>query len=686
VANSYAATLNTGTSVLNDVVGNITWSSGVTLAKTAGGDATLTLRAGDSAAHSITLTAPNISSSSGRLNLVLRTRFLSATNWAGTIAINGGSITTNGGHIWLGGGATAAVWNGLAVGNTAAQATATSTVGLLIQDAQINTGAGHFYAFGQLNLASTTATGVGLRMANSSITTTTGSVTLQGEVLGSYNSGTGLDLNNNSAITTTSGGITLRGTASATNSPGSQVYGLTAYNKVTISSDSGAISLYGSTTASSLTGAGIGLRTFGTGDGNQTAGVGTGYNVAVVSNSGNVLLDASAQSTRTDSWQHGLMLASAGSDKHLVKTTSGGITLKGNINHTRSDGSGLQIQVGATTGSVQVVSTSGDIYMQGLQQSRSTATNNNAMRFNSAAALGSIRLGASSDSANYTGNLTIEADSIANVGATTTLGAIKAIGSGAVSFSSSGATSVKDFTLSDNWDLGSRHSSVAIGKPTENKTITLAAPITAAGPITVYGGIIWLKDQLTSTQVGAKIQLIASNYIYGDTIAKTLSTNAGDVVLAADGDGSGFGNIDIYNGLTIDTRAIASGSTKSTALTGGGHVTLGGGNAAGTGYASGVDSNRAEGIRVDNGFYIRSGGGNISLRGRSMAGVVADGAGVSPPDTGASRQAMPRSKPTFAICFASSGLEVVMSIVMHPLGACCKIPDSPKYIASTSLG
>ena len=34
-----STTLNTGTSVLNDVVGSITWSSGVTLQKTAGGNA-----------------------------------------------------------------------------------------------------------------------------------------------------------------------------------------------------------------------------------------------------------------------------------------------------------------------------------------------------------------------------------------------------------------------------------------------------------------------------------------------------------------------------------------------------------------------------------------------------------------------------------------------------------------------
>jgi filamentous hemagglutinin family protein len=628
VANSYATTLNTGTSVLNDVVGNITWSSGVTLAKTAGGDATLTLRAGDGGVHSITLTAPNISASSGRLNLVLRTRFMSATNWAGTIAITGGSITTNGGHIWMGGGATAAVWNGLAVGNTAAQATATSTVGLLIQDAQINTGAGHFYAFGQLNLASTSATGIGLMVDSSSITTTSGSVTLVGDILGSYSAGAGLEVSNSSAITTTSGSITLRGTASASNSPGGTVFATDINKKVTLSSDSGDIKLYGTTTANSLYGGGLAIAGATGGDGNQTTGVGSGYNVAVLSNSGNILLDASVQSTGSSGWQHSLFLVSRGSDKMLVKTTSGGITLKGSSSATRADSSGLQFQVDATTGRLEVVSGSGDIYLQGFQSSRSTATLNNAMRWTPAASAGSIRIGAASDTTAYTGNITIEADSIRNQGATTTLGSIKAYGTGAVTFSASGTASVKDFALTDNWDFGTGHSSFTIGKPTENKTVTLSAPLTAAGPITVYGGIVWLKDNLTSTQAGAKIRLIASNYIYGDTVAKTLSTNAGDVVLAADSDGNGFGNIDIYNGLTIDTRAIASGSTKSTALTGGGNVTLGGGNAGGTGYASGVDSNRAEGIRVDNGFYIRSGGGNISLRGRSWAGVVADGAGA----------------------------------------------------------
>jgi filamentous hemagglutinin family protein len=629
VADSYRATLNTGTSVLNEVVGSITWNSGVTLQKTAGGDATLTLRAGGSNTHSIYLNTANISSTAGALNLVLWTRSTSSTV-SGAITVLNSTISTNGGHMWMGGGLSASSpWNGLTVGNAGTLATA-GTASLLVQGSQITTGAGHVYGSAQYSGASTSATAIGLLLNGSSITTTSGSVTLVGELLGSYSAGEGLSINNGSSITTGSGVMTLRGAASASNSPGGTVFAAEISNKVTLNTNSGDIKIYASSTANSLKGGGLAIWSAGTaGDGNQTSGLGNGYNVAVLSNSGQILLDGSALSTGSSGWSVAAQLLSHGSDKMLLKSTSGNITLKGSANSSRTDSTGLQFQVNTSTGRFEVISGSGDIYLQGFQVTRSTAANNNAMRFTPAALAGSIRIGAANDLASsYTGNVTLEADSIQNLGATTTLGSVKVIGAGALSFSSSGATSAKDFALTDNWDFGTGHSSVVIGKPTENKTITLSAPITAAGPITVYGGNLWLKDNLTSTQAGASIRLISSNRIYGDTIAKTISTNGGDVVLAADSDGSGVGNIDIYTGLTIDTRTIVSGSTKSTALTGGGHVTLGGGNATGSGYASGENNSAAAGIRIDNGFTIRSGGGNISLRGRSWAGAVSDGYGA----------------------------------------------------------
>jgi filamentous hemagglutinin family protein len=108
-ANSYAASLNGGTDVLNSVTGGITWQSGVSLTKISGGNATLTLQAGNAAGNSpITLTGATITSTSNALNLVLWTRY-NTTGREGTISITGSTITTNGGHVWMGAGASLAI-------------------------------------------------------------------------------------------------------------------------------------------------------------------------------------------------------------------------------------------------------------------------------------------------------------------------------------------------------------------------------------------------------------------------------------------------------------------------------------------------------------------------------------------------------------------------------------------------
>ncbi|MCK5831952.1 MAG: filamentous hemagglutinin N-terminal domain-containing protein, partial [Methylococcales bacterium] len=124
IANTYAATLNTGTSVLNQVAGDITLNNGVNIIKTAGGEATLTLEAtqdiilGDNS---------SISSSANSLNIsLLASREIKGNGGAVTLTSNGGdvllssdtdasgggpidianglTINSNGGDITLGGG------------------------------------------------------------------------------------------------------------------------------------------------------------------------------------------------------------------------------------------------------------------------------------------------------------------------------------------------------------------------------------------------------------------------------------------------------------------------------------------------------------------------------------------------------------------------------------------------------
>ncbi len=106
VADGYVSTLDTGTSVLNEVTGDITLNSGVSIAKTAGGDATLTFKSSGSI---LLESGSSISSANNRLNLVL---------WADTDGSGSGSIffagtndiTTNGGGIWMGGGSGSTNW------------------------------------------------------------------------------------------------------------------------------------------------------------------------------------------------------------------------------------------------------------------------------------------------------------------------------------------------------------------------------------------------------------------------------------------------------------------------------------------------------------------------------------------------------------------------------------------------
>ncbi|MCA9065235.1 MAG: filamentous hemagglutinin N-terminal domain-containing protein, partial [Planctomycetaceae bacterium] len=122
IADSYAATLNTGTSVVNEVTGSIIVNDDVVIEKTVGGDATLTLKASETIAIGERV---SITSTSNRLNLVFRSD--SDANHSGRVAAGvDSSVSTNGGHVWIGGGSGDTTWNGLTVGDGVAAFDATA--------------------------------------------------------------------------------------------------------------------------------------------------------------------------------------------------------------------------------------------------------------------------------------------------------------------------------------------------------------------------------------------------------------------------------------------------------------------------------------------------------------------------------------------------------------------------------
>ncbi|WP_370624457.1 autotransporter-associated beta strand repeat-containing protein, partial [Polynucleobacter sp. AM-26B4] len=163
------------------------------------------------------------------------------------------------------------------------------------------------------------------------------------------------------------------------------------------------------------------------------------------------------------------------------------------------------------------------------------------------------------------------------------------------------ATGIDSLTLANN-------AALTVG------TVNSISGISADGAISLTSTSISLDGNLTvTTSTEDGISLFSKTFITNLSLsATTMTTQGGNVLIAAniddatDSDTATNGYIAFREGLTITTS--------------GGDITLGGGNATGTSYALGsTTSHYSEGIRIDKVLSINSGGGNISIKGRSSA-------------------------------------------------------------------
>ena len=242
-ANSYATTLNTGTSVLNEVTGDITWNSGVTLLKNNGGDATLTLKATGSIVFQANgSSTDSIKSTSGKLNTVLWSD--SDSSDAGSIFLTGyNNIITNGGGIWMGGGAASGTANWTPYSGATA----------------LTVGTGYAVGVNVLNgarfRAGIEANGTGTA---SNLTTSGGNIALYGKSYDSATNGTNGVVWDAGTLDAGSGTILIDGVARAS-AGNAQAVSLAngTVNIKSSSSDADAIKITGD--ASSVTGAGVSI-------------------------------------------------------------------------------------------------------------------------------------------------------------------------------------------------------------------------------------------------------------------------------------------------------------------------------------------------------------------------------------------------------------------------------------------
>ena len=151
--------------------------------------------------------------------------------------------------------------------------------------------------------------------------------------------------------------------------------------------------------------------------------------------------------------------------------------------------------------------------------------------------------------------------------------------------------------------------SLVIGKANSTANIThQTTAITAAGPVTFYGGDLTLSHNVTSTLTGADVLFEASGFINLGS-SRVIQTASGDITFKACAAGAASGaSSPIY--LNSSSQLLSTG----------GNITLGGAYAGVEGnlYCASNITNGGYALRLDAGSIVNAGGGNIALYGKNL--------------------------------------------------------------------
>jgi hypothetical protein len=527
------------TSVITDHlqnIGNLTinlpWQSGVarhiyinnTIAYLGSNARTLTI---ESANDIIFANATGITSSTASLNVVLRSALglsLGAPD-NGLVKMDGINVDTKGGHLWVGGGTTNVTWNGLTVGNSYAVTWLDDIAGISLIGSSVATNGGNIYMYGQSwNSDDTDGNNYGINIQNSVVSSAAGSINLAGGLYGKYFTGSGINIYNTS---TTS-----------------------------ITSTSGAISVYGYGTDASTNG-----------NGPRTA---TTINGAV-----------------------------------SIKSVSGNISIIGEAEFaaTVNDKEGVNIAFGAA-----ICSQSGNISLRGTNTLETSGQYTNSVRFNAQDIANSIRIGYDGTNA-YSGNITIEGNSVYQRNTNTGAGSIAIQTTGTLTIQPTGnaftymrAGDAGTLTFDDDWNFGTTLGGFVYGKTTNTTALTYSNSLTTSGPITMYAGTLTQNGAVSSggaitfnctdfnLGIGTNISTSTAsditfnstgNFLSTDGTRRTISSANGNIIINADSDANGTGTLSLdyltFNpgtGATIirgETVSFYTGSVNGPFINGTGY-------------------------------------------------------------------------------------------------------------------
>jgi hypothetical protein len=571
-----------------------------------------------------------------------------------SITLNSGSsLLSNGGNITLGGNFTGTEGAGL---YAASKGSLGGTPGILINNATLTAAGGNIKIYGKCN----NSFNDGVRLQANITTTGTGTIGIYGDAFGG-NDGTyygGISFNNEiSNIETDQGNITLSGKLTSTQS--NNTFGINFYRSSGLASQTKHIQILSRSGAIQITG-----------DRGATAAGGIGHsswgNIYIGSPSNNNWL-ATGNIIFTYS-----SLAGAGLNGFKVKT-KGAVTYQpvgtsfasaqtfpNNANYTVAD-SASSLTIGKT-GNIADITIGGNISVAGpitisggniTQNANITATTASNITLNGTAGFYTSDTRKAITSAG--GNITINADMDANGSGVLELdfltinpGAGNTIIRGE-SFSWSTfddsnrpwINGTGSFTMESNdasfnsnlhtiwFKIANGMGGLTLGKATDNNAIVHdhIGGLSVAGPITLQGTNIEIKENLISTTAGAKILFKSRGWAWVNVAGKTVQSNNGDIIFWADADNSQASSTS-GNSDEIGLRAGVTVNTQ------GGKLIMAGGldDGANGGVASdGIPDNYA--YRGFGYFYggvnlgeaggtgtkvsLLSGGGDIIIKGRS---------------------------------------------------------------------
>jgi hypothetical protein len=429
--------------------------------------------------------------------------------------------------------------------------TSTSGTGVSLSNSNISTNGGHFYIGG--GAASETANGLTVPTDYTNSTTNT-------------SNGIGI---NTCTINTNGGSIRMKGNVSAVDGTNA---GLHLYGTTSVSSGSGALSMYGRRTGDPYASGGLFL---GTKIDLSTA---TG-NVSISSTSGAIYLEGkSANTTNGYIWNHAIAIVEYGGDDVTITSTTGDITLNGDATNAAGfsgEALGFVIQSNDPTGLTQITTNGGNITIIGKS---SNAGGNFGAALRSGNAVGNIAIGDANS-----GNIALRFGSLSTNGhATTGRISLQGVGSCVVEGIDGGAfASAIDLTTA--YSFGATLASLRVGNASNNQNLTLNAATSIAGDIDIYASTLTLNNHLTSTN-GGDISFYSNNAIAGLTSQRNINA-AGLFSYISQGDSFGAAVSFPITNLNVTAAGLVIGKTTNTAditiagsTTLSGPVTLYGGN------------------------------------------------------------------------------------------------------------